>query len=100
MSLPNEPRERPNGRKVHYAVVGAGWISQEDFMPAVEHTGNSVITALVTGDPAKAKALSKNNSITGGSIQRIGRRGSAGWKLGDCRLSKFEGQGRLMQRMR
>jgi hypothetical protein len=157
MSLPNEPREHSDGRKVRYAVVGAGWISQGDFMLGVEHTGNSVITALVTGDPAKAKALSKkygiphlydydgyeemlhsgdvdavylafpnsmhrdyavaalncckvgahgppgartNNSITGSSIQRIGRRGSAGWKLADCGLSKFESQSRLRQRMR
>ena len=59
MSLQNESRELPNGRRVRYAVVGAGWISQENFMPGVEHTGNSVMTALVTGDVAKAKALSK-----------------------------------------
>jgi predicted dehydrogenase len=58
MSLQNESREPPDGHKVRYAVVGAGWISQEEFMPGVEYTGNSVITALVTGDTAKAKALS------------------------------------------
>jgi predicted dehydrogenase len=57
MSVQNEPRERPNGRKVRYAAVGAGWISQENFMPGVEHTGNSVMTALVTGDVAKAKSV-------------------------------------------
>jgi predicted dehydrogenase len=43
--------------KVRYAVVGAGWISQEAFMPAVEQTGNSVMTAIVTGDLEKAKKL-------------------------------------------
>ena len=63
MSLQNESREPPDGRKVRYAVVGAGWISQEDFMPGVEHTGNSMITALVTGDTAKAKALSRKYGI-------------------------------------
>jgi predicted dehydrogenase len=63
MSLQNESREPPDGRKVRYAVVGAGWISQEDFMPGVEHTGNSMITALVTGDTAKAKTLSKKYGI-------------------------------------
>jgi predicted dehydrogenase len=62
MSVQNESRE-PNGRKVRYAVVRAGWISQEDFMPRVEHTGNSVITALVTGDQMKAKALAKRYAI-------------------------------------
>ncbi len=45
------------GRKVRYAVVGGGWISQAAFMPGVAHTGNSELTALVTGDSDKAEAL-------------------------------------------
>jgi predicted dehydrogenase len=44
-------------KKVRYAVIGAGWISQEAFLPAVEQTGNSQVTAIVSGDPAKAKQL-------------------------------------------
>jgi predicted dehydrogenase len=44
-------------KKVRYAIVGVGDIAQEDMMPGVEHTGNSVITALVTSDPKKAKEL-------------------------------------------
>jgi predicted dehydrogenase len=44
-------------KKVRYAVVGAGWISQEAFMPAVDQTGNSEMTAIVTGDLAKAGKL-------------------------------------------
>ena len=40
--------------KIRYAVVGAGWISQEWMMPAVENTRNSVIAALVTGSSEKA----------------------------------------------
>ncbi|HTT10706.1 MAG TPA: Gfo/Idh/MocA family oxidoreductase [Burkholderiaceae bacterium] len=44
-------------KKVRYAVVGAGWISQEAFLPAVEQTGNSEVVALVSGDLAKAKQL-------------------------------------------
>ena len=50
-------------RKVRYAVVGAGWIAQEDFMPGVAKTGNSVMTALVTGDAKKARALSEKYEI-------------------------------------
>ena len=53
----------PDG-KIRYAVVGAGWISQAAFMPGVAHTGNSVMTALVTGDPKKATALGKRYGIT------------------------------------
>ncbi len=40
--------------KVRYAVVGLGWISQAEFMPGVEHTGNSEMVALVTGHEEKA----------------------------------------------
>jgi predicted dehydrogenase len=49
--------EKKMTRKVRYAVVGGGWISQNSFLPGVEHTGNSVVTALVTGDPVKAREL-------------------------------------------
>ncbi len=51
------------GRKVRYAVVGGGWISQAAFMPGVKHTGNSEMTALVTGDPAKAEGLGRRYGI-------------------------------------
>ncbi|MDR6787890.1 putative dehydrogenase [Sphingomonas sp. BE138] len=45
------------GRKIRYAIVGLGDISQEALMPGVSHTGNSEITALVSGDPEKLSAL-------------------------------------------
>lgn len=43
--------------KVRFAVVGAGWISQEAFLPAVAQTGNAEVTALVSGDAVKARKL-------------------------------------------
>jgi predicted dehydrogenase len=48
---------RASTKKVRYAVVGAGWISQAVFMPGVEASGNSELTALVTGDVEKAREL-------------------------------------------
>jgi predicted dehydrogenase len=51
-------------KKIRYAVVGAGWISQAAFMPAVKHTGNSEMTALVTGDVLKAKELAQIYGIS------------------------------------
>lgn len=50
-------------RKVRYAVVGAGWIAQAEFMPSVEHTGNSELTALVTGSQEKAEKLGERYGI-------------------------------------
>ncbi|WP_040261349.1 Gfo/Idh/MocA family protein [Pseudomonas massiliensis] len=49
--------------KVRYAVVAGGSISQGAFMPGVGQTDNSIMTALVTGDPAKADALAKRYGL-------------------------------------
>jgi predicted dehydrogenase len=48
-----------NGR-VRYAVVGLGYISQVAILPAFAHARpNSILTALVSGDPKKLKSLSR-----------------------------------------
>lgn len=45
---------------VRYAVVGLGHIAQVAVLPAFAHTrGNSVLTALVSGDPAKREAAGR-----------------------------------------
>ena len=46
-------------QKVRYAVVGAGWISQIAFMPALPQVENSEITAIVTGNSDKAAELAE-----------------------------------------
>ena len=61
---------RVSGRKVRYAVVGGGWISQAAFMPGVAQTGNSEMTAIVTGDPEKAQALAKTYGLTAFTYDR------------------------------
>ena len=50
-------------RKVRYAVVGLGDISQGAFLPGVHHTGNSEVTALVTSDPEKARKVGERYSV-------------------------------------
>ena len=54
---------RRDERKIRYAVVGAGWISQAAFMPGVKATGNSVLSAIVTGDSTKAELLGRRYGI-------------------------------------
>lgn len=49
--------------KVRYAVVGAGWISQIAFMPAVAQTRNSQITAIVSGNAEAAEKLAAFHDI-------------------------------------
>ena len=51
------------GRKIRYAIVGLGDIAQEAMMPGVAHTGNSEITALVSGDPEKLAKLGKSYGV-------------------------------------
>jgi predicted dehydrogenase len=46
-------------KRIRYAVVGLGHISQVAVLPAFSHAANSELAALISGDPVKAKKLSK-----------------------------------------
>lgn len=48
---------------IRYAVVGAGWISQEAFIPGAAQSGNARVAALVTGDVEKAGRLAGFHQI-------------------------------------
>ena len=48
---------------IRYAVVGAGWISQEAFVPGAAQSGNSRVSAIVTGDLQKASRLAQFHEI-------------------------------------
>ena len=50
-------------KKIRYAVVGSGWISQIAFMPSIAQTGNAEMTAIVSGNRANAEALAKFHGI-------------------------------------
>lgn len=51
-------------RAVRYAVVGLGYISQAALLPAFKNArGNSVLTALVSGDTRKLKALGRRYGV-------------------------------------
>lgn len=50
-------------RKIRYAVVGLGWIAQEDVLPAFAHAENSELVAFVSGDPTKIEDLSKQYGV-------------------------------------
>lgn len=48
---------------IRYAVVGAGWISQEAFLPAVATTGNSRLQAIVSGSADAARKLAEFHGV-------------------------------------
>ncbi len=51
-------------RKIRYAVVGLGWIAQEDILPAFAQASEpSELSAFVSEDPTKIEALSKQYGV-------------------------------------
>ena len=50
-------------RKIRYGVVALGDIAQEAMLPGIAHTGNSEVTAFVTGDPEKARELGERYDV-------------------------------------
>jgi len=56
--------ETTSPRKIRYAVVGLGYISQIAVLPAFAHAGeNSELVALVSGDEKKLKSLSRKYRV-------------------------------------
>lgn len=56
------------GKKIGYCVVGLGRISVGHFMPGTRQGQLGRITALVSGDPAKAKKLAAEYGVPDSSI--------------------------------
>lgn len=57
--------ENKNHRKIRYAVVGLGYISQVAVLPAFAHAReNSELTALISGDATKLKKLSRKYKVS------------------------------------
>lgn len=50
-------------KKIRYAAVGLGYISQVAVLPAFKNAKNSELTALVSGDRAKLKKLGKKYGV-------------------------------------
>ncbi|WP_019903667.1 Gfo/Idh/MocA family oxidoreductase [Methylobacterium sp. 77] len=53
-----------SSKKIRYAFVALGDITQEAMLPGVKHTGNSEIVAFVTGDPEKARGVGEQYGVT------------------------------------
>lgn len=57
-------QDNQSQQKIRYAVVGLGWIAQEDILPAFDHAqSNSEVVALVSGDPTKMDALRQKYDV-------------------------------------
>jgi glucose-fructose oxidoreductase len=61
--MKNRSRRHHSG-KIRYAVVGLGHIAQNAILPAFDHAGtNSVVTALVSDDPVKLRAMGRDYQV-------------------------------------
>jgi glucose-fructose oxidoreductase len=64
-SKKTDKKSKKTDKPVRYAVVGLGYISQIAVLPAFAHAReNSELTALVSGDSKKLKALSRKYNIS------------------------------------
>jgi predicted dehydrogenase len=60
----NHGKKSNNHKKVRYAVVGLGYISQAALLPAFQHArNNSDLAALVSSDPAKLKKIARTYGV-------------------------------------
>jgi predicted dehydrogenase len=55
--------QKPDHRKVRYAVVGLGHIAQVAVLPAFAHARNSELAALVSNDPEKLEKLGRRYKV-------------------------------------
>jgi predicted dehydrogenase len=63
-SSANTSEKNTPQKKIRYAVVGLGFISQAAILPAFAHAkGNSELVALVSGDDTKLKKLAKKYKV-------------------------------------
>ena len=58
----------PGARKAGYAVVGLGRLAQNQILPAFAKCRYSRVTALVSGDPAKAARLASQYGVNAKNI--------------------------------
>lgn len=65
MSTTSKQNQSGNSkRKIRYAVVGLGWITQESVLPAFAHANdNSELIAFVSGNSTKIETLSKQYGV-------------------------------------
>ncbi len=50
-------------KKIRYAIIGNGWISQIAFLPGVNQTGNSEVVAIVSGHRENAEKIAAFHAI-------------------------------------
>jgi glucose-fructose oxidoreductase len=63
-SLKTPRRNNGHSKRIRYAVVGLGHIAQNAILPAFAHaTENSELAALISDDPTKLRALSRQYGV-------------------------------------
>jgi len=64
-------KNNTDGRRIRYAVVGLGYISQIAVLPAFEHAkSNSTLAAVVSGDREKLNTLARKYKVRGYSYEQ------------------------------
>src|SRR5262245_31422042 len=56
-------RKTADAERIRYAVVGLGYIAQAAVLPAFKNAENSELTAFVSDDPKKLRALGEKYGV-------------------------------------
>lgn len=62
------PEPLPPGKRVGFAVVGLGNLALRQIIPALAKTRNAKLTAVVSGDPAKARQVAAEHGVADSSV--------------------------------
>lgn len=62
------PEPLPPSERVGFAVVGLGRLTLEEILPAFAHSKKARLAALVSGSPAKAAAVAREQGVAAGSL--------------------------------
>ncbi|MEP6603247.1 MAG: Gfo/Idh/MocA family oxidoreductase [Spartobacteria bacterium] len=63
-----ETESSPTGDRVGFALVGLGRLSIQQLIPAFRASKKAKLTALVSGDPAKAQKIAQENGVDPKSV--------------------------------
>ncbi|MDB4972557.1 MAG: glucose-fructose oxidoreductase, partial [Myxococcaceae bacterium] len=58
-----EPEALPRDKRIGFALVGIGKLTQQELLPAFRHSKLAKLTALVSGDRAKAEQTGKDHGV-------------------------------------